>query len=63
MLRSLYTAASGMNAQEINIDTISNNLANINTTSFKKSRAEFQDLMYQYLIEPGAQTSQDTANP
>ncbi len=63
MLRALYTAASGMNAQEVNIDTISNNLSNINTTSFKKSRAEFQDLVYQYLVEPGAETSQNTINP
>ncbi|MBL1212551.1 MAG: flagellar basal-body rod protein FlgG [Ignavibacteriae bacterium] len=45
--RSLRTAASGMNAQQINIEVISNNIANINTTAFKKNRAEFQDLMYQ----------------
>ncbi|MBU2492242.1 MAG: flagellar basal-body rod protein FlgG [Bacteroidetes bacterium] len=45
--RALTTAASGMYAQQINIEVISNNIANINTTSFKKSRAEFQDLMYQ----------------
>ena len=63
MLRALYTAATGMNAQETNIDVISNNLANINTTAFKKSRADFQDLMYQTLLEPGAQTSQLTQNP
>lgn len=62
MLRALYTAATGMNAQETNIDVISNNLANINTTSFKKSRAEFQDLMYQNLLDPGAQTSESTRN-
>jgi flagellar basal-body rod protein FlgG len=52
-----------MNAQETNIDVISNNLANVNTTSFKKSRADFQDLMYQYVVEPGAPTSQSTLNP
>ncbi|MCB0328197.1 MAG: flagellar basal-body rod protein FlgG [Bdellovibrionales bacterium] len=63
MLRALYTAATGMNAQETNIDVISNNLANINTTAFKKSRAEFQDLMYQNLLDPGAQTSNTTKNP
>lgn len=63
MIRALYTAATGMHAQETNIDVISNNLANINTTGFKKSRADFQDLIYQYLVEPGAQTSQNTANP
>jgi len=49
MMRSLWTAASGMMAQQLNIDTISNNLANVNTTAFKKSRAEFEDLMYQTL--------------
>ena len=63
MIRSLYTAATGMNAQETNIDVISNNLANVNTTGYKKGRAEFQDLMYQYLLEPGAPTSQSTTNP
>jgi flagellar basal-body rod protein FlgG len=52
-----------MRAQETNIDVISNNLANVNTTAFKKSQAQFQDLMYQYLVEPGARTSQTTSNP
>jgi flagellar basal-body rod protein FlgG len=52
-----------MNAQETNIDVISNNLANVNTVGFKKSRADFQDLMYQYVVEPGAPTSQTTSNP
>ena len=47
MIRSLNTAASGMEAQELEIDVIANNLANVNTTGFKKSRAEFQDLFYQ----------------
>jgi len=63
MIRALYSAATGMNAQETNIDVISNNLANVNTTGFKKSRADFQDLMYQYAVEPGAPTSQTTMNP
>ncbi len=63
MIRALYTAATGMNAQETNIDVIANNLANVNTTGFKKSRADFQDLMYQYVVEPGAATSSTTANP
>lgn len=63
MIRALYTAATGMVAQEINIDVISNNLANVNTTGYKKSRADFQDLMYQYLLEPGAQTSATTQSP
>ena len=49
MIRSLNTAASGMNAQQLNIDVIANNLANVNTPGFKKSRAEFQDLFYQQL--------------
>ena len=47
MMRSLWTAASGMTAQQFKIDTISNNLANVNTTGFKKSRVDFQDLLYQ----------------
>ena len=63
MLRALYTAATGMKAQETNIDVISNNLANVNTTGFKKSRADFQDLIYQYIVEPGAQTSATTSSP
>ena len=63
MIRALYTADNGMNAQETNIDVISNNLANVNTIGYKKSRADFQDLMYQYLLEPGAQTSQSTQSP
>ena len=63
MIRSLYSAATGMTAQELNVDTIANNLANVNTTGFKKTRAEFQDLVYQYLVEPGAPTSQTTKNP
>ena len=49
MIRALYTAATGMNAQEINVATISNNISNVNSTGFKKSRAEFQDLFYQNL--------------
>lgn len=63
MIRALYTSATGMHAQETNIDVIANNLANVNTTGFKKSRADFEDLIYQYLIEPGAPTSQTTNNP
>ena len=49
MIRALYTAASGMNAQQANIDTVANNLANVNTAGFKKSRMEFQDLVYQQI--------------
>ncbi|MBL0699572.1 MAG: flagellar basal body rod protein FlgG, partial [Desulfosarcina sp.] len=47
MLRSLWTAATGMQAQALNIDVISNNLANVNTSGFKRSRADFQDLLYE----------------
>jgi flagellar basal-body rod protein FlgG len=56
MLRSLWTAATGMTAQQANIDVITNNLANVNTTAFKKSRAEFQDLLYQ-VIRPAGMTN------
>lgn len=54
MMRSLWTAASGMNTQTQNINVIANNLANVNTTGFKKSRADFQDLMYQTVQNPGS---------
>lgn len=56
MMRSLWTAATGMVAQQLNIDVISNNLANVNTIGFKKSRAEFEDLMYQSLKIAGSPT-------
>ena len=56
MMRSLWTAATGMIAQQLNIDVISNNLANVNTIGFKKSRAEFEDLMYQNQKIAGATT-------
>lgn len=49
MIRSLYTAATGMNAQDLNVSVIANNLANVNTIGFKRSRPEFQDLLYQNL--------------
>ncbi len=54
MMRALYTAASGMEAQQFNMDTISNNLANVNTTGFRRNVAQFQDLVYQELKAPGA---------
>ena len=54
MMRSLYTAASGMEAQQYNMDTISNNLANVNTQGFKSNQARFQDLVYQQIQAPGA---------
>jgi flagellar basal body rod protein FlgC len=53
MIRSLWSAATGMQAQTLNIDVISNNLANVGTSGFKKSRADFQDLLYQTLRSPG----------
>ncbi len=63
MIRSLWTAASGMQAQTLNIDVISNNLANVNTTGFKKSRADFQDLLYETLSPAGAASSAGTQMP
>ncbi|MCH5276581.1 MAG: flagellar basal-body rod protein FlgG [Desulfovibrionaceae bacterium] len=63
MMRSLWTAATGMNAQQLNIDVISNNLANVNTASFKKNRAEFEDLMYQTMRIAGSVTEGDRQIP
>lgn len=57
MIRSLWTAATGMSAQNLNVDVIANNLANVNTTGFKRGRANFQDLMYQQIKSPGADAS------
>jgi flagellar basal-body rod protein FlgG len=57
MIRSLFTAATGMSAQQIEQDVIANNLANVNTMGFKKSRANFQDLMYQIYSKAGATSS------
>jgi len=63
MMQSLYTAATGMAAQQLNIDTISNNLANVSTTGFKKQRVDFQDLLYINLKPSGTPTSPDTNTP
>ena len=63
MLRTLWIAASGMQAQRLNIDVISNNLANVNTTGFKRSRADFQDLLYETLRPAGASSSAGTEVP
>lgn len=63
MMRALWTAGSGMQAQQSNIDVISNNIANVNTTGFKKQRAEFQDLMYQTMRQAGSTTGADTQLP
>lgn len=57
MIRALYTAASGMNAQQANIDTVAHNLANVNTAGFKKSHMEFEDLVYQETRTAGSATS------
>ena len=63
MIRSLWTSATGMQAQTLNLDVISNNLANVNTSGFKKSRAEFQDLLYETIKPAGTPSSQDTQVP
>jgi len=63
MIRSLWTSATGMQAQALNLDVIANNLANVSTTGFKKSRAEFQDLLYETIRPPGTASSQDTQVP
>jgi len=63
MLRALYTAASGMKAQQLNIDTIAHNLANINTGGFKQRRAQFQDLLYQNIRNAGASNTASTEIP
>ncbi|MGL4563013.1 MAG: flagellar basal-body rod protein FlgG [Brevinema sp.] len=63
MMRSLWTSASGMIGQQFHIDTISNNLANINTTGFKKTRAEFEDLLYQTERLAGTPSSEVTQHP
>jgi flagellar basal-body rod protein FlgG len=56
-MRALRTAATGMEAQQLNVEVISNNIANMNTVGFKKQRAEFQDLLYESIVRPGAQSS------
>jgi flagellar basal-body rod protein FlgG len=63
MIRALYSAASGMNAQQTNVDNIANNLANSNTSGFKSRRAQFQELLYQNVVQPGAAASQQTTVP
>src|ERR1700689_813476 len=63
MIRALFSAASGMNAQQTNVENIANNIANANTAGFKARRAQFQDLLYQNLIQPGAAATQNTVVP
>jgi flagellar basal-body rod protein FlgG len=60
MLRALYTAASGMSAQEMNLDNVANNLANASTTGFRKRRLQFEDLLYQNILMPGSAATQQT---
>jgi flagellar basal-body rod protein FlgG len=60
MIRALYTAASGMMAQETNLDNVANNLANSSTAGFRRRRVQFEDLVYQTLVMPGAAASQQT---
>jgi flagellar basal-body rod protein FlgG len=60
MFRSLYTAASGMQAQQLNLDTVANNLANSSTAGFRRRRLQFQDLLYQNMVMPGAAATQQT---
>lgn len=60
MIRALYSAGSGMTAQEMNVDNISNNLANANTAGFKLRRTQFQDLLYQNVVEPGTAAGSQT---
>lgn len=62
MFRSLYTAASGMTAQQTNLDNVANNLANANTTGFRKRRVQFQDMIYQNMVTPGAAATQQTVS-
>lgn len=63
MIRSLWIAKTGLEAEQTHMDVISNNLANVGTTGFKRSRAVFEDLLYQTIRQPGAQSSQQTQIP
>ena len=63
MIRALFSAASGMTAQQLNVDNIAHNLANANTVGFKTRRTQFQDLLYQTLVQPGASAGAQTVVP
>ncbi|MBU1863489.1 MAG: flagellar basal-body rod protein FlgG [Candidatus Omnitrophica bacterium] len=63
MQRALFTAATGMRAQQLNVDIISNNLANVNTTGYKKSRVDFEDLLYQIIKAPGTEAAAGVETP
>ena len=62
-MRSLSIAATSMLAQQLNVEVISNNIANMNTTGFKRQRAEFHDLLYQDLLRAGTSTSGTGTSP
>ena len=62
-VQTLYTAATGMEAMETKLDVIANNLANVNTTGFKRGRAVFEDLLYEQVRQVGGSTSEDTEAP
>ena len=63
MIRSLWIARTGLDAQQTSMDVIANNLANVSTNGFKRARPIFEDLLYQTLRQPGAQSSQSTKIP
>jgi flagellar basal-body rod protein FlgG len=63
VIRALYSAASGMTAQQLNVDNIAHNLANANTAGYKTRRAQFQDLLYQNMVQPGANAGQQSVVP
>ncbi|TDT71566.1 flagellar basal-body rod protein FlgG [Hypnocyclicus thermotrophus] len=63
MMTALYSAATGMNAQQLNMDVISNNLSNVDTSGYKKSRVDFEDLMYSTKQTPGATTGDGSSLP
>ncbi|HXX16517.1 MAG TPA: flagellar basal-body rod protein FlgG [Candidatus Eremiobacteraceae bacterium] len=63
MYRALYTAATGMETQQLNLENVANNLANASTTGFRRRRVQFQDLLYQQMVLPGAASTQQTTFP
>lgn len=63
MIRSLWTAKTGLESQQVQMDVIANNLANVSTSGFKRSRAVFEDLLYQTIRQPGAQSTTQTELP
>jgi len=63
MIKAMRTAASGMEAQQMNVDNIANNLANVNTTGFKKSRIEFQDILYNKIRTAGSLSAANSKIP